>query len=283
MKTTHPYILLFLLIMQGFSASAQWFNLAPPTNLALDRASFPTSQKILVASTSHNKVYRSNDGGTTWDSISFPGTVIDVQFLNADTGFVIYNASPNHPLSVTTNGGNTWTDIIMTSIGPFENLQRMKFTDFVTGHFVNMNAEILRTADQGATITNHPLGTYGYINDVENLKSDTLIMSGWDGTFNYMGAIIRSNDGGMNWQSLIHDSLYSTYTGTHFLNGHHGYVVYQQGWSGINSRIGISMNGGLSWVTIGTDTVNTHQDIYMLDQLQGYITTLWNSVSLQDT
>lgn len=262
------------LFMVCATVNAQWLNMTKPINISLDRGSFPDPDKIFVASSSHNMLYKSINGGISWDSISFTGTIIDVEFINPDTGFVLYYASPMHPLAITTDGGNTWSETVMTSIGPFENLQRMKFTNFVTGHFVNNNAEILRTVDQGATITNHSLGTYAYINDVEQLKSDTIIMTGADGTFNYMGALIRSNDGGMNWVTYIHDSLYSTYTGSHFINGMHGYIVYQQGWMGINSRVGITMNGGLSIVTIATDTVNTHQDIFMKNQLEGYVTTV---------
>jgi photosystem II stability/assembly factor-like uncharacterized protein len=59
----------------------------------------------------------SHDGGNSWSSISpdvnLKDTLVSIQFVNANTGWVLTSdASSHHRLYQTTDGGATWNILI---------------------------------------------------------------------------------------------------------------------------------------------------------------------------
>lgn len=267
--------LIFLVCLTVFMAvnkpsSAQWQQLNFPSNMALDRAAFPTAQVGFVANSLSTNLWRTQDGGVTWDSITFTNNVHDVDFINADTGFVLYGSSSVYKLSTTYNGGDTWSDQTMPSPG-FSYYQMVYFINVTTGFVNTYDATILQTTDGGANWNTLPLGSYGYMADKDHINEDTLVLAGADGTFAYRGAVYRSDDGGNNWTSILNDSSYTTYTGSHFLNGSLGFVVYDYGWNPGVSTLAKTNDGGSTWSDFYTDTTLVFQDVYMNSVVGGYI------------
>lgn len=68
-------------------------------------------------------VIRSGDAGITWEHIDFSSQawcLVDILFLNADTGFVVGGAQTNSlgaSIFRTTDGGTTWTEVFTTGSG----------------------------------------------------------------------------------------------------------------------------------------------------------------------
>jgi len=270
MKTIKSLLCLLVIILSGTSSKAQWQQLSFPSNMSLDRASFPTGQVGFVANSLSPKLWRTQDGGATWDSTTFSNNVHDVDFINADTGFVLYGSSSVYKLSTTYNGGDTWSDQTMPSPG-FSYYQMVYFTNANTGYVNTYDATILQTTDGGANWNTLPLGSYGYMSDKDHINEDTLILTGADGTFMYRGALYRSDDGGNNWTTHLNDSSYTTYTGSHFINGSLGFAVYDYGWNpGISTLIKTG-DGGLTWSDFYSDTTLVFQDVYMNSVNGGYI------------
>lgn len=266
MKTLLSLLLLTALV--PFKSSAQWTTLSSPTTLALDRGAFPNDATGFVACSMGHTVYRTMDGGTTWDSIVFASNIVDIDFVSPDTGFVLVGTGTSYELKTTHNKGNTWTTKTITTPGPY--LQTLYFTSAMNGYVVDYNATVGKTTDGGTTFTPSALGTYAYINDKEHIDQDTLILAGWDGTFAYKGAMYRSYDAGATWQAIIHDSTYSTYTGTHFLNGMVGFAVYSD-WTGTYTVLAKTIDGGNTWTTIHSDATSSFVEVFMVNQTRGYI------------
>ncbi|MFZ5553867.1 MAG: YCF48-related protein [Bacteroidota bacterium] len=254
----------------GSNVYSQWQILNFPSNMALDRGSFPTAQVGFVANSNNNKLWRTIDGGATWDSITFANSVRDVDFISADTGFVVHGTPSTYKLSITVNGGNTWSDVNIP-VPAFNYCNMVYFTSYTNGVVTISEDSVLITSNTGATWTKAGLGAYGMMAEKEHINNDTLIFTGSDGTFAYRGAIFRSDDGGNNWQTIIHDSSYTVFTGTHFLNGSLGFAVYNNGWNpGISTLIKTD-DGGTTWSDFYTDTTVIFQDVFMNSVNGGYI------------
>ncbi|HYG52645.1 MAG TPA: YCF48-related protein [Flavobacteriales bacterium] len=261
--------LLLVATMVPFNSKAQWTTLNSPTNLALDRAAFPDDATGFVANSTAKKIFRTTDGGVTWDSIAFTNNVLDIDFINPDTGFVIIGAGgTSYELKTTFDKGNTWTTKTITTSGVY--LQRVFFTSALVGYVVDYDATVQKTIDGGTTWAASFIGSYAIITDKERIDQDTVIMTGWDGTFAYKGAIYRTDNAGGSWQAVIHDSSYTMYTGTHFLNGMHGYAVYPN-WSGSNTVMAKTLDGGVTWSIQTTANTGNFQDVFMVNPTRGYI------------
>lgn len=116
-------------------------------------------------------VLRSLDGGETWrvlDLRAKAGMILDVKFLDANTGFVCAassgdTAQANAMILRTTDGGETWSPVYR-STRLFENCWKMNFPSRRVGYATVQNYEegasarvIVKTTDGGATWRELPL------------------------------------------------------------------------------------------------------------------------------
>ncbi len=284
MKTLFTLLVAIPLFMVCANVNAQWTTLSFPSTQALDKAAFPDDNTGYVANSLYNKLWRTQNGGASWDSITFTAHVNDVDFLSADTGFVLIGqGATSYSVKSTNNGGDTWTDHPIPGTGI--SYQTVYFTSKLVGYIIDYGANILRTADGGTTWTPAAIGSYAYSLDKEHINNDTLVFAGADGTFAYMGAIYRSYDAGATWQAVMHDSAYSTFLGSHFLNGMHGYTVHSSTWSTSESVLSKTLDGGNSWTEFYTDVNYVFQDVFMRTPVEGYITgiTLSNTGEILKT
>lgn len=138
-------------------------------------------------------VYKTVNGGTTWNSISVTNGLLssgedlnDIYFINESVGFGV---STNGNVVKTTDGGATWT---LTSLQQNHYaLQDVFFTDENTGYASGPLGEIYRTTDQGVTWTMIDTDM-GIIYDMRQ-HNGVLYVTGSGNTFSY------STNNGVTW------------------------------------------------------------------------------------
>jgi len=154
---------------------------------------------------------RSVDGGTTWtytDMAAYAHTLVDIYFLNKDTGFVSGTANPSSDGGIvlyTTDGGNTWTTKFKTMI-PEEYIWKIQSPDTI--HFFgsvnslpsSITTRMILSADRGNTWRSRVVKNSFY--NVEMIGFiDSL--TGWTGG---LKSLFKTVDGGQTWS----DNLVST-------------------------------------------------------------------------
>lgn len=149
-------------------------------------------------------VIKSSDAGLTWQHFDLSAQawcLIDVLFLNADTGFAV-GGGPNNTLGAsifrTTNGGLTWTPVFTTGTGNewFWKIQspdgQHLYASIETGYL--SPPRIARSDDAGLTWTLDTLANgFGRLQGVGFLNPD----QGWAGD----NVLFTTTNGGESWSS----------------------------------------------------------------------------------
>jgi hypothetical protein len=154
----------------------------------------------------------------------------DIQFLNADTGFVVggqidlQTFTESARFLKTTDGGATWSSQI---IGPPDTyLYSLHFLNANTGYVAGASngfGIIMMTTDGGANWTTQTSGVFDELNSLQ-------FVGGFTGgvAVGISGTILRTTDGGANWLlqfSGTGEDLYSV----HFPTPNGGHAVGDSG------------------------------------------------------
>lgn len=121
---------------------------------------FPTNL-IGYAAGNRDTLYKTTDGGVTWNKLPlpFPGvtpqlTYTDMFALDANTVFLTGNGFPRRIIIKTTDGGATWTDITNNaSTISTGNMNGVLFSDANNGYVVCPGGVLLKTNNGGASWT----------------------------------------------------------------------------------------------------------------------------------
>jgi photosystem II stability/assembly factor-like uncharacterized protein len=228
-----------------------------PTNLQLNMTSvsFPDNNTGYIVG---QKIVKTTNGGTTWDTSSSVTNAYCVHFLNNQTGFI-----GAYGLFMTTNGGLKWNNL---SNGAY-NFYSIDFIDSLTGWASADNA-ILKTSNGGfnwAIISSSQGRGISFI-DSQN---------GYACSGDSYGSIIRrTTNGGINWTNLSTrfetGDIYSIY----FLNESTGY------YGGTSGNLRKTTDGGQSWSTL-VSTGHFIESIYFFDENTGFIGQAFGSFAGQ--
>ena len=181
---------------------------APMTELWITQNSGTTATLYSVSAVNENVawacgaggvVIRTTDGGTTWSVVNAPRAVdaYVIKGIDANKALVATSGANDAKIHLTTNGGQTWTDVF-TQPGGFLNVILMldENNGFVEGDPVGNSWTLLRTTDGGFTwtpVTLAPSGSeFGWNNSGWNYGNTI-----WFGTNN--SRIYKSTDGGLTW------------------------------------------------------------------------------------
>ena len=119
---------------------------------------FP-SRNVGYVCGSRDTVWKTTDGGVTWNKLPLPTpgvtpqiTYTDMFALDDNTIFLVGNGFPRKVVFKSTNGGTTWQDITgnILEIMPVSNLNSVVFHDANNG-YVGANGAILATNNGGAS------------------------------------------------------------------------------------------------------------------------------------
>jgi photosystem II stability/assembly factor-like uncharacterized protein len=153
-----------------------------------------------------------------------------VKFINSYTGIIV---GDDGIILRTTNKGDNWTEI---PSGTTNDLLDLVFTNELVGYVIQDFSKLSKTTDGGLTwfevgIPSNPL-------DIHFLNADT--------GFAVCGSVVRTTNGGNNWESLSHlDTIPNVFpiTGVVFFNYNTGYAGSQQG-------LYKTTNAGVNWTSV---------------------------------
>ncbi len=139
------------------------------------------------------KFLKTTNGGINWQSSTPPGlsfySILDLKFVNKDTGWVCNDASLDGGIFKTTNGGGSWVrQTTASQLAPV----KLFFINQDTGWALTDN-QIFKTINGGTNWT--ILNTFGFgLKDLFFISNDT----GWI-IRNSSNGIFKTTDGGLNW------------------------------------------------------------------------------------
>src|ERR1041385_665223 len=147
MKKLLPFLILFFSVQ----LSAQWTTLSPPTSNVFLNCTFPSDDTGYMSfNTGLPYIYRTFDGGVSFDSITIPSMTqcTSIHFRTTTEGCASGSASPNgYGVFRTFNAGTTWTDISPSNA--LGSPVMVKFADVLHGTYINSAPGILNTSNGG--------------------------------------------------------------------------------------------------------------------------------------
>jgi photosystem II stability/assembly factor-like uncharacterized protein len=241
-----------------------------------------------------NGIWKSPDGGETWESLGLEETgIISRIIVHPSNGNIVYAASMGKPsekntsrgLYKSTDGGTTWSQslfvadsagIIDLVMDPFNtntlyaaswNRMRTNSVNFGTGP----NASIYKTTDGGGTwtkLTNGlPSGNFARIGLAISAQTQGLLFTSYVGTNFQLSEVYKTTNGGTIWTDMeVHPAgldsnamgAFGWYFGQLRINPADDNDIFVLGVR--NQR---TLDGGLSWfqnVDVTPDLTGTHAD-----------------------
>lgn len=221
----------------------------------------------------YRRIIRTTNAGATWTTIDLPWSTIidvtDIQFQNANTGFVSGNSTATNPsyFAHTTDGGSTWTEAI------FPNKEHGLYDLEIIGS----NAYVLGgnfghyyyTSDLGVTWDSVDYNDYNNINQpfqwfvyTFSINGNNAIVGGMNGKINL------SNDNGSTWKNTNYSvgNCISPFPSVYAEPGT-GHV-----WAGTRGGglILHSSNSGANWSHQQTTAQNAFYQINMVNSNSGF-------------
>ena len=212
----------------------------------------------------YGKILRTYNGGQNWVTVYSDTNVQlwDIKFVSPDTGFV---AGSSGRIMKTTNKGDNWVTL---PSGITNALQGMYFLNSTTG-YVSGSIIVLKTTDAGSSWTdlNAPGISFETNTDVYFINE----MTGWFSTNS--GRIVKTTDGGANWNIVLQDVPVWRLSFTNELTGY-----------GCRSDGSVikTTNGGDNWLIQTTPLTENLYDINFTSGNTGYIVT-WSGKILKTT
>lgn len=176
------------------------------------------------------KVYKTVDGGNTWQTITFNEWVDKVFFVSADVGYVGIRSD----ILKTTDGGNTWISTSKTNVSPSD-VYSMTFLNENVGYVFRGHSSMMYTTDGAETWQTTTIGDQ--INTIDFPNAATGYAGGEH------GVLYRTLDGGQTWQWIgISARIYGyDINSICFITNTTGFAVGHRG------RILKTTDGGNSW------------------------------------
>jgi photosystem II stability/assembly factor-like uncharacterized protein len=191
-------------------------------------------------------VYKTTDGGTSWNLLPIPTTVnlLSLDFTSEQHGAITGDGGQ---IFVTSDAGQTWT----AAVTPVTtSVLSIAFKNVLEGNAIGSNF-LLRTIDGGVS-WQHATG---------NLQKTHFPSPQVGYAVGATGMILKTTNAGNDWKQI--NTGPEQNVGVYFLNNDTGYVV--------GSNVRRTLNGGLSWTNIPVPTTYGLYDVYFSDYNHGTI------------
>lgn len=155
-----------------------------------------------LAAQNSGKVYRTTDGGATWNESTTNSLVVpnSVKFKDANVGFVTNNNNGN--VFKSTDGGATWTAYLASPEPQYA--AGISGNNIIT---VGRSGSVHKSTDEGLTYTQiTDAVTFTQIRTIRFIDGSTGIgTAGSTTTSDSLGFLIKSTDGGFTWSALSYN------------------------------------------------------------------------------
>jgi photosystem II stability/assembly factor-like uncharacterized protein len=198
---------------------------------------------------------------------------MSIYFVNKDTGWTV--GLVGHILK-TTDGGEHWNP---QNSGTTDWLYSVKFASDNTGYIIGLNGIALKTTNGGALWTLLP-STKASLYSSQAFSENLLYTVGSVYTTNSFPAIIKTTNGGLNWQLRLVDSIATgDLISCSFIDTLTGWAVVQYGYSYK------TIDGGLTWTKGVPDSIalTRYSCVSFKDSLNGCISGVYDSLILITT
>jgi photosystem II stability/assembly factor-like uncharacterized protein len=186
-----------------------------------------------------NKLYKTNDGGASWQVISkinYSGMIPDIAFINDSTGYFTggYNSMMH-----THNGGIIWDTLNITNT-IWSGTSSIYFPDEKNGFVAVNSSKLYKTSDYGNTWQNTNADySFCNISKIFALDSLRLFVVGSETVYDHQsGFLTISSGGGKYWHKTYFDKPVQD---VYFKNTIDGAVIKE-------SKIMLTTDGGFNWV-----------------------------------
>ena len=207
-------IAVYLVCVSCANAQA-WEYLTPiKTNSEVRGCSFLDEQRGIAVILATKKVFRTMDGGDTWENMWTPGVNSNTTGVECVTEDLLFITAGNGDLFRSLDGGNTWSNVNPPTTMWLYNVH---FINETTGFVTGESGTILKTTDAGTTWTLIPPVTTSRLYGVHFTDANNGFIAGWNGT------ILRTTDGGDSW-SVITTSITASLQDVHFIDANTGFA-----------------------------------------------------------
>lgn len=200
-------------------------------------------------------VFRTLDGGQTWDTTNFYNSRYAVQFLNDSIG---YAGGQDGVIARTTDMGENWDDTLFTNV--FLDLFSLHFLNIDTGYCALSGHSLMRSIDGGGSwhVVFDSLANTSYPGRSKMIFTDT--QTGYIA----QRKISKTVDGGATWFNLTIPSNFDAYS-IYFFDNMHGFAV------GYLGKMTETFDGGATWSMLDSIGPYPLSDIAFVNDSIGYI------------
>ncbi len=251
-----------------------------------------------------NKILRTNDNGTTWDTVFSDTTMYfeDVAYVDSVTILVVGSNQSNGIIAKSTDDGNTWNTITISNC-----LFSLSFPSENVGYAGGKNGILYKTTDKGNSWVPmsvgdpNPFNSVYFVNDtVGFIMADSVVLktinggNSWSitvlqpfygfnnghnisfpsdsiGYLNFQSHIYKTTDMGANWSLYGNTSAIDNYVfSLFFVNDTIGYLCGE-------FLVAKTIDGGLNWTQQSASPPSSYNfmdsefDVYFLNQDTGFI------------
>lgn len=276
-----------LFLFAAFPARAQWTNYSfAGLDVLLDiyfldaNNGFVCGYEIDASNATHNRIYRTTNGGTTWTQ---QFEVVDAQFstqahslhafsfTSASNGFCVGGVGGVYPfICSTTDGGQTWDSLTLPYIGIVVNIAFPgSSVGYICGEPPFANTSLFKTTDGGATWSDIsaaastamggcPIKDVDFITTTEGYACTMA-------TSSTQAGIYKTTDGGTSWTQVHTVGNNEGFTSVQFISSTTGFA------SGTIGKVYKTTNSGATWTLIPVMTIqNDIQDVHFVNSQTGY-------------
>lgn len=267
-----------------------WNNITPTNCHMLTKVHFFDSITGLVCGL-NDRIRKTYDGGLNWDPIDKVVHCIDLQFFDNNNGILL---EPGNMLR-TFDAGNTWDSVSVISYGGW-----LKAMDFLSNNFgiaVGGGGEITKTTNGGLTweiigsTIKSNIYNCGFFNEYSGLAiANNQLIKSDDGGYNWATDTTINNepfnsmylkndfcyllnsskqlyktlDSGNTWTQINAPLVANNYNDMYFINPTIGFLCGDEG------VIEKTIDGGLNWSNISTDSLYTLNFVFFIDENNGW-------------
>jgi len=269
--------------------------ITPPSILAGADFFSPATAWVAVASETGSLMYRTNDGGQTWQKASIPDQIVgnfQITFLNAQVGWLLVGkgaAAGSEAVDVlhTSDGGATWKTVSVTSYTnnrptalPFGgDKSGISFVSATTGWATGLSATsnfvwLYVTHDSGTTWQHQSIPLAGNAGNGQIATMPPVFFNATDGILpvilagltNQATIIYVTHNGGISWNATAPVPIGAPARTIDFVDATHGWVAVNtddvRSNQYTNSTVYRTTDGGQHWTPY---TVKLSADMETLD------------------